>query len=113
MPGPQREAGARQTLRYIGEIAADGYSILIFPEGKRTQAGEILPFRPGIGMIGSRLDATVIPVKLEGLDRILHPRWRWPKRGRAGVFFGAPMRLTGEDYQGEAARVEAAVKALG
>ena len=111
-PLPQREAGARQTLRYIGEILADDYSILIFPEGVRHDTGQMDRFRPGVGMIGSRLGATVIPVKLDGIDRILHPRWRWPKRGRAGVTFGAPMRLSGEDYQAEAKRVEDAVRAL-
>ena len=36
-PLPQREAGTRQTLRYIGEIMADGYSVLIFPEGSGTR----------------------------------------------------------------------------
>ena len=40
-PLPQREAGARETLRYIGELASDGWSVLIFPEGKRTMSGEI------------------------------------------------------------------------
>jgi len=29
-PLPQREAGARQTLRYIGELLADRHSLLIF-----------------------------------------------------------------------------------
>ena len=38
-PLPQREAGTRQTLRYMGEVLADGYSILIFPEGKRMDEG--------------------------------------------------------------------------
>ena len=28
--------GTRQTLRYIGELVTDGYSVLIFPEGRRT-----------------------------------------------------------------------------
>ena len=32
-PLPQREAGARQTLRYIGELLEDGFSVLIFPGG--------------------------------------------------------------------------------
>ena len=36
-PLPQREAGTRQTLRYMGEMLADDYSILIFPEGARTR----------------------------------------------------------------------------
>ena len=46
-PLPQREAGARQTLRYIGELIGEGYSVLIFPEGLRTLTGDIGTFRPG------------------------------------------------------------------
>src|SRR5207248_4085186 len=64
-PLPQREAGARQTLRYIGELLEDGFSVLIFPEGRRTGGGEIDRFRPGIGMIASRLDVPVVPVRSE------------------------------------------------
>ena len=46
-PLPQREAGARQTLRYIGEILEDGFSVLIFPEGRRSEDSTIDRFRPG------------------------------------------------------------------
>src|SRR4029078_12384258 len=99
-PLPQREAGTRQTLRYIGEVTADGYSILIFPEGQRHPEGQTDKFRPGVAMISSRLDVPVVPIRLEVLDSILHPKWKWPKRGSARVAFGAPMRLSGEDYQG-------------
>jgi 1-acyl-sn-glycerol-3-phosphate acyltransferase len=112
-PLPQREAGARQTLRYIGEIAGDGYSILLFPEGKRTETGAIDRFRPGVGMIGARLDLPVVPVRLEGLTEVLNPHARWPTRGPVRVAFGAARRLTGEDYEGLAKQVEEAVKALG
>ncbi len=111
-PLPQREAGARQTLRYIGSIAAGGDSILIFPEGKRTQAGEILPFRPGVGMIAARLDLPVVPVRLEGLEKVLHQKMSWPKHGAVRVAFGAPLRLAGDDYAALAKRVEDAVRAL-
>ncbi len=107
-PLPQREAGTRQTLRYIGEVAGDGYSILIFPEGRREPS----PFRPGVGMIASRLDLPVIPIKIEGLDQVLHSSARWPTRGPVRIAFGAPMRLDGDDYQALASRVEQAVRAL-
>ena len=111
-PLPQREAGTRQTLRYIGDLAADGYSLLIFPEGKRTDHGEINLFRPGVGMIGARLDLPVVPVRLEGLDRILHQSWRWARPGRARVAFGEPLRLRGDDYASLAREVENAVRGL-
>ena len=111
-PLPQREAGARQTLRYIGEVLADGFSVLIFPEGKRTSTGEIDRFRPGIGMIASRLNVPIVPVRLEGLERVLHHTARMARPGRVRVAFGAPMHLSGDDYEALAKQVEDAVRGL-
>ncbi|MDQ6700774.1 MAG: AMP-binding protein [Acidobacteriota bacterium] len=111
-PIPQREAGARETLRYMGNLTDERWSILIFPEGKRTEAGEIAPFQAGVGMIASRLRLPVIPIRLTGLERVLHTRAKFPTRGPAIVRFGPPLRLEGEDYAAMAREVEAAVHAL-
>ena len=111
-PLPQRESGTRQTLRYIGELISRGQSILIYPEGRRTESGEIGRLQPGVAMIASRLDVPVVPVRLEGVDRILHHTWKFPRRGRALVTFGAPMSLKGHDYSALVGEVEAAIKAL-
>ena len=111
-PLPQREIGAREALRYIGRLVDQGDSLLIFPEGKRTDHGEIIRFRPGVGMIASRLGLPVVPVRLSGLDRILHHTWTRPRRGPAQVVFGPPVWLTGNDYAQLAAQVEAAVRHL-
>jgi long-chain acyl-CoA synthetase len=111
-PLPQREAGARQTLRYIGELTSEDWSILIFPEGLRSSTGDIRPFRAGIGMIASRLDVPVVPVRLDGVDHVLHQHWRMARPGPVRVCFGRPMRLRGSDYAALAAQVESAVKAL-
>ena len=70
-PIPQREAGARQTLKYIGELTGGGWSVLIFPEGERAATGAIKPFRGGVGMMASRLELPVVPVRLDGVDRVL------------------------------------------
>jgi long-chain acyl-CoA synthetase len=112
-PLPQREAGTRRTLRYIGDLLGDGWSLLIFPEGERTDTGRIGAFRAGIGMIGARLDVPVVPVRLEGLERVLHKTWSFPRPGRVRVIFGAPLQLEGDDYAALAGRVEAAVRQLG
>jgi long-chain acyl-CoA synthetase len=111
-PLPQREAGARQTLRYIGELLSETTSVLIFPEGRRSESGAIDVFRPGIGMIASRLGATVVPVRIDGLQHVLRVGWRMARPGRVRVAFGAPMRLVGDDYEALAKQVEDAVKAL-
>jgi 1-acyl-sn-glycerol-3-phosphate acyltransferase len=86
--------------------------VLIFPEGRRSDDG-VGRFMPGIGMIGSKLDVQVVPVRIDGLEKVLHPQMRFPKRGPVRVTFGAPMRLDGEDYPSLARQVEDAVKGLG
>jgi long-chain acyl-CoA synthetase len=111
-PLPQRESGARDALRYAGELASDGYSIVIFPEGARTDKGEVRRFQPGVGMLSSRLGIPVIPVRLEGLEQVLHKDARMATPGRARVRFGAPMHLEGDDYAALAKRVEDAVRSL-
>ena len=49
-------------------------------------------------MIAAKLGVPVVPVRLEGLDRILHQTWKFPVRGPARVSFGAPIFLEGNDY---------------
>jgi 1-acyl-sn-glycerol-3-phosphate acyltransferase len=100
-------------VRYIGELAGHGYSILIFPEGHRSDHGEIHRFQPGVGIAASRLRVPVVPVHLEGVHRVLHRTWRWPKRGTVTVTFGRPLILEGADYAALARQVEEAVAALG
>ena len=111
-PLPQREAGAMEALRYAGRLISEGWCVLIFPEGDRTDAGEIHTFQPGVGMMASRLAARVVPVRLEGLDRILHKSWRMAKPGSARIAFGTPLSLEGDDYTSLARRVEDAVRSL-
>jgi long-chain acyl-CoA synthetase len=111
-PIPQREAGARQTLRYVGDLVAHNSAVLIFPEGRRSDTGEIGRFMPGIGMIASRLGVPVVPVRIIGLDRVLHPTWRMARPGRVRVAFGKPVHLSGDDYEELAKRVESAVRNL-
>ena len=111
-PIPQREAGARHALRYMGELTGDGWSLLIFPEGVRAATGDIKPFRGGVGMIASRLDVPVVPVRLDGLDRVLHTSWHMARPGRVRVAFGAPLQLRGENYAALARQVEEQVRSL-
>jgi long-chain acyl-CoA synthetase len=111
-PLPQREAGARQTLRYIGEVTGDGFSVLIFPEGVRSDTGDIKPFRGGIGLIASRLRLPVVPVRLDNVDGVLHPSWKMARPGRCSVTFGPPLHLHGDDYAALARQVEEAVRGL-
>ncbi len=111
-PLPQREAGTMVALQHAGRLVSDGWCVLIFPEGERTNAGEIHSFLPGVGMMASRLGVPVVPVRLEGLEKILHKRWKMAHPGRASIRFGSPLQLQGDNYAALARKVEEAVREL-
>ena len=111
-PFPQRETGLRETLRYAGDLVGEGTSILIFPEGVRSETGRIGAFHPGVGILASRLNIPVVPVRVEGVDRVLRVGWTMARPGRVRVKFGPPLTLNGDDYAALARRVEEAVNQL-
>jgi long-chain acyl-CoA synthetase len=111
-PIPRRESGTLETMRYIGELIDAGNCLVIFPEGKLTDHGEIAPFQPGVGMLASRLSVPVVPIRIEGLERVLHKSWRMARPGRVRVFIGKPVHLQGDDYAALAHQVEEALRSL-
>jgi len=108
----QQEIGLRETMRYIGDLVSEDWSVLIFPEGERTLTGEIGAFQAGVGMIASRLRVPVVPIRLSGVDHVLHRSSTVIHPGRVEVTFGAPLELRGDDYAELAHKVETAVRAL-
>ncbi len=63
-------------------------------------------------MIASKLGIPVVPIRLDGFEKILHKDWRFPSPGRARVIIGKPVRMEGEDYNALAAQLEQAVREL-
>jgi long-chain acyl-CoA synthetase len=111
-PIPRHEAGTLDTMRHIGELTDAGNCLVLFPEGRLTDHGELAPFQPGVGMLASRLTVPVVPVRIEGLERVLHKSWRMARRGGVRVSIGKPLHLQGDDYAALARQVEQAVRSL-
>ena len=44
-------------------------------------------------MIASKLGIPVVPIRIEGLDRVLHKTWKMARPGRVDITFGPPLRL--------------------
>ena len=111
-PLPQRQSGVGGAMRYAGELAASGWSILIFPEGEMTDQGEIKPFQPGVALMASRLSLPIVPVRLRGLDKVLHRKARWATPGSVQITFGPAIRLPAGDWRDLARQVQDAVERL-
>jgi long-chain acyl-CoA synthetase len=94
-PLPQ-QSGVRESFAYAGESADRGYSILVFPEGRRTPDGKPSPFRSGIGMLASRLSIPVVPIRIDGLYGMKMAGHKIARPGELKVVIGRPMRFPPE-----------------
>ncbi len=93
VPVDQEHAGAAG-VRVVLERLRAGHAVLIFPEGTRSSDGQLLPARPGIGLVVVKSGAPVVPVRVFGTHRAL-PRGRARLRLHPlGVVFGEPMQFT-------------------
>jgi len=84
----------------VAEELHDGQLVCIFPEGRITDSGAVLPFRPGLTRILERDPVPVVPVALQGLWGSFFSRKGGPamskplRRGafsRIGVNVGQPI----------------------
>ena len=91
-PLPQ-QSGVRESFAYAGESVDRGYSVLVFPEGRRTQDGEPFPFRSGIGMLAQKLDVPVVPVRIDGLYGMKSSGRKIARKGELKVLIGKALRF--------------------
>ncbi len=89
-----RETGFRQSFGYAGRAVDDGYSILVFPEGRHTTNGKINPFRTGVGLLAKNLDIPVVPMRIDGLFEIKESGKKFARPGQIQVRIGLPVRYT-------------------
>ena len=87
---PVTSVGLRGAIQHTAWLADHGYSPLVFPEGKRTADGKLLPFRPGIGVIVKETGLRVVPIVLHGAFEIWPEQARGPGKGDVHIRFGAP-----------------------
>ncbi len=86
-------------IRSLVNIVRAGEPLVIFPEGRITVTGSLMKVYDGAGLIADKSEATVIPVRITGLERTpftrlsraqVRPRW-FPK---VTVTVLEPVKLT-------------------
>jgi 1-acyl-sn-glycerol-3-phosphate acyltransferase len=92
--GAQR--AAMGALEQAVEILGDGGAFAIYPEGTRSEDGRLYRGRTGVGWLVLASGAKVLPIGLEGTDRIQPVGAAWPRMGvRATIRIGPPMDFSG------------------
>ena len=109
---PQK-SGFRRSFMFAGEMMDQGSSLLVFPEGQRTKHGSLNPFMPGTGLLIQKLNAPVVPMRIDGLWELKKAgrHFAWP--GEVSLIIGEPVRYsTRQDPQAIAADLAEHVRAL-
>jgi 1-acyl-sn-glycerol-3-phosphate acyltransferase len=80
-----QEGFAREGLRRILEQLEKGWAVVVFPEGERTDDGNMQPLRPGIHLLIKRIEMPIVPIGIAGAYQA------WPRS--RGFPLAAPLFL--------------------
>jgi len=96
----------------------NGYTMLIHPEGTRTQDGKIHEFKGGASKLAIDAGVPVIPVRIEGALHIFPAHRKFPKIFRFGsrypvrISFGKPIAPDGKSVEKLIAQIQSTVGRL-
>jgi 1-acyl-sn-glycerol-3-phosphate acyltransferase len=115
----QRGTGDRAALKRALDHLAAGRAVTLFPEGTRSQTGELGEPELGIGMIALRSGAAIVPMAIVGTDRVMPRGAKWIRTGTIRLRIGKPLRFPApegkpgrEEYAAVARRVMEEIRAL-
>jgi 1-acyl-sn-glycerol-3-phosphate acyltransferase len=103
----------REGINRAKWLLHNGWHLMLYPEGTRSKDGSISKFRPGVGLIAAESGATVVPVALLGMGRVLPKGSPLPKRAPVEVRIGEGMKFShGDDPIQVTQQIEEAVRRL-
>lgn len=73
------------------KILRSGEALVIFPEGGRSSDGQLTPFKEGAAHLALRTGTTILPVVIQGGERVWSPHMRLPRPGKVRVTFLEPI----------------------
>ncbi|MGV2338561.1 MAG UNVERIFIED_CONTAM: 1-acyl-sn-glycerol-3-phosphate acyltransferase [Planctomycetaceae bacterium] len=86
-----REAARTSSIRAAIAQLDQGFLVGIFPEGTRSETGEVRPFRPGFLALAQRTNQPIYPVGVTGTLRALPRKALWIRPVRIHIHFGPPL----------------------
>jgi 1-acyl-sn-glycerol-3-phosphate acyltransferase len=87
----ERTGLSRETRERIDRLVADGWNLLMYPEGTRTRTGLLGPLHTGCARLAIKYGIPIVPIYLIGTFES-HPKGSdWPKPRKVEVRFGKPL----------------------
>lgn len=91
----KRGTADRAALRRAEQVLRDGEMLVVFPEGRESETGELIEFQPGVTLLALRTGAPVIPLHLSGTNGVMPYGASRPRRSPRPVVirFGPAVHL--------------------
>lgn len=95
--GIERESARKAygSLKAAAEKVKNGTSVLVFPEGTRSETGELLPFKKGAFVLAAMSGVLVVPVGVTGTSGIMKKGGYTITPARVSLKIGAPFPTAG------------------
>ncbi len=87
----RRGAADRAALRHAIDLLKAGGAVLIFPEGTRSEDGRLGIAEKGFALIARQTEAAIIPIAIEGTERMLPKGAKFIRRSRVRITIGKPL----------------------
>jgi long-chain acyl-CoA synthetase len=97
----ESQGGVADSLAFGAAVLQQKKNMVWFPEGQRSMSGELLPFRPGLGILLEQFQTPVVPVHIDGTYRAMPPGQTFPRMKPITVRFGRPQNPAQLDKEGE------------
>lgn len=78
IPVKRGQSGNLGAFRDVLARIKNGIGVVIFPEGTRSENGELLPGKPGAGLLAIKAGVPILPIRSFGFEEVL------PRSGRLG-----------------------------
>ena len=79
-------------FRQLIQLLQEEKKVVLFPEGQRSDSGELQPLEKGLAFLAYKSHSRILPAYVSGTAEIWGPKRRFPRlRGRVACAFGSPI----------------------
>lgn len=93
----EKAGSAYKSIERAAEKVKKGVSVLIFPEGTRSSAGSLLPFKRGGFLLAIKSGVPIIPVSIRGTENLMKKDSILIRPGIVKVVIGKPIPVSDID----------------
>lgn len=104
--------GMLATIRQAERSLTNGVSLVVFPEGSRTQDGSLGAFKRGAFQLADDLQLPVVPVTISGSFDVLPKSAKWVRRHRLVLTIHQPIPPHGKGPENVKALMEETYEAV-